>query len=304
VRALAKLLVFVALVALSGALLAPPLYWLGRWLVESGSAEFLAPFRFPKYFNRAVLLVALLGLWPLLRWLGLGSAQQLGLASNPRRWRDLGAGFGVGICGIACVAVVVALQGHVGSRDSWAWQKLIGVAATAIVVPLIEELFFRGALLGVFRRSLPPRWALAIVSAIFALVHFIKPNLHATLAQDVKWWSGLALLPRLLDVFATPIPVLLGLATLFLTGWVLGESVLRTRSLYLAIGLHSGWIFGVRSFRFVSRIDTDAFGVWLGRDFQSGLAPVALMLATWVIVILWLAPHRGTERSSQHRAST
>ena len=79
-RPLRVLVIYITVVFVGGALLAPWLYAL---------AQFLAP-TFPKldnrpfhlYVNRSLLVLALAGLWPLLRSQGAASWSEIGLV-NP-----------------------------------------------------------------------------------------------------------------------------------------------------------------------------------------------------------------------------
>lgn len=61
------------------------------------------------------------------------------------------------------------------------WDYLLLPIALAIIVPLEEELVFRGILLGSYERLLSPRNAFIAVSAIFALVHIIPAQVIAIL---------------------------------------------------------------------------------------------------------------------------
>ena len=88
-----KLLLYLAGVLLLGALLAPPLFWAGQGLITHGVLAGLAHYEFDSYFHRAILVAALLLLWPLFRALHVRSWRDLGLVRNPRSLADLGAGF-------------------------------------------------------------------------------------------------------------------------------------------------------------------------------------------------------------------
>ena len=61
------------------------------------------------------------------------------------------------------------------------WDYLLLPIALAIIVPLEEELIFRGILLGSYERLLSPRNAFIAVSAIFALIHIIPAQVIAIL---------------------------------------------------------------------------------------------------------------------------
>ncbi|NBV85533.1 MAG: hypothetical protein EBS01_04560, partial [Verrucomicrobia bacterium] len=59
-----KILLFVCAVLLLGALLAPPLWWAAHGLMGMGFLPGLQKYAFQKYFNRSVLVAALVLLRP------------------------------------------------------------------------------------------------------------------------------------------------------------------------------------------------------------------------------------------------
>lgn len=292
-RDVAKIAVYVAFVLLAGCLLAPPLYWVGQAALDAGwLPDSLRKFGFAKYFNRSVLIAALLGLWPFLRSLSVRSVAELGLAANPRRWSDVGIGFALGAGGLGLVAAAMVFAGESALRSPLPWAKLGPVAATAIAVALVEEALFRGALLGVLRRTLAWPAALGFLSVLFASVHFIRPRPGAQAITQVRWTSGFELLPGSFWQFGEPSLVVGGLLTLTLVGWALGYTVVRTRSLYAAIGLHAGWVFALRAFTSLTQ-RTGEPGLWLGRDLVTGLAAVCLVAATCLVLVRWLESREG-----------
>lgn len=288
---LAKIIGYLAAVIVLGALLAPPLYWAGQWLAAHG-LPVLAEFQFQKYFNRAELLAALLLLWPTIRWLRVGSWRDLGIQPDPR-WRQHLLG-GFVIAGIA-VALMAAAYVHFGIyriRDVIAWHKILLIALSAVTVAFLEEALFRGAIFGLLRRSLRPRVALFGVTALFAIVHFLKPDDRVEIAT-VGWASGFALVPHSFHQFAEPMTLLAGFTTLFALGWLCGDAALRTRALWLSIGLHAGIVFVKMSFSVMAKFAIkpkyrDDYLPWVGERFENGLMPVGVLLLAWLAVVLWL----------------
>ena len=89
-----SLLIYTGIVFLGGALLAPWLYWTFQWLAALLPAfRKLADNPFHRYVNRSLLALALTGLWPLLRSLGVRGWQDVGLAKPAASLRHWPVGF-------------------------------------------------------------------------------------------------------------------------------------------------------------------------------------------------------------------
>lgn len=281
----ARLLAYFAAVLLFGALLAPPLYWLAQNLIAQGHLGFLARFDFQTYFHRALLLGALVFLWPLLRSLEIRSWRELQLEPNPHRWRDAGVGFILAALPLFLFGALLLLLGVYSLRPSLEWMKIFERILSSIVVPFIEEPIFRGLILGLLLRAGSPFAAILSTSAIFSILHFLKAPDHA--ATAVTWTSGFASVANAFHQFGQPLLLLAGFTTLFLVGWILADARVRTRSLWLPIGLHAGWIFANAIFNRLARREYEALP-WLGRNLLIGLAPLAVALVSWFLLRLWL----------------
>jgi membrane protease YdiL (CAAX protease family) len=276
----AKLFAYFFAVVIAGALLAPPLFWSARHL-----STFFTKFDFESFFHRALLICALAFLWPLLRWLRLHSLRDLQLDRNRHALRDVLAGFLLAsvpllICAFVLIATSIFILKIVPP-----WSSLVGVVGAAIAAPLIEELFFRGLLLGIFLRDMRPIRATLITSAFYAMIHFLKAPDRTN--DVVTWFSGFRSIANSFAQFTDPMMVLALFATLFLIGWILTDARLRTHSLFLPIGLHSGWILVAGVVGKLTRRQTVMLP-WLGTNLLTGLLPLALGLITWALMIAWL----------------
>ena len=127
---------------------------------------------------------------------------------------------------------------------------LLSATAAAILVAFLEELIFRGALYGILRGPLGRLWALLLSSAIYAAVHFVQ---KAEMPGPVHWQSGLLLLPAMFRNLADTASLIPAILTLTVAGAVLALTYERTGALYMSIGLHGGWIFWLKSYRFTTR---------------------------------------------------
>ncbi|MDQ3625166.1 MAG: CPBP family intramembrane metalloprotease, partial [Verrucomicrobiota bacterium] len=164
--------------------------------------------------------------------------------------------------------------------------RLPSLAISAMSVAVVEEALFRGALFGIFRRVFPAYAALFWVTAIFAIVHFLKPDDDVAMGS-VDWLSGFALIPHAFHQFGEPITLAAGFTTIFVLGWVLGYATIKTRSLWMAIGLHAGVVFVKMSFSKLTKRQEE-FLPWIGRELQIGLVPVAVLALAGLLVWWWL----------------
>lgn len=263
-RWLRSLTIYFGVVFVGGALLAPWLYWLVEW----GAAHMpalgeLAASPFHRFVTRMWLGLALLGLLPLLRSLGMRSWRDVGL-TNPAAaaWGSLARGFALGFGSLAVVAVIALAAGARELKPDvtmgWLAIKLSGAALTAGVLALIEEVLFRGALFGAIRRVSLESVALAVSSALYALVHFFgRPDPPAA----VNWASGLTLMPQMLRGLADVHQFVPGFFALTLAGLVLAMAYARTGTLFFSVGLHGGWIFWLKSYGLMTQAN-GAGGAW------------------------------------------
>ena len=274
---------FLATVVL-GALIAPPLYWIAQGLIGKGWFPFLSGFDFETYFHRALLITALAFLWPFFRSLGIKRLADLGLTANPPWPRDLLIGLLLAAVPLLCCgAVFIAI--HVFSlRPGFLWPVFGRNALAAAGVSLVEEFFFRGLILGLLLRSGGQRMAVFSTSAFFAIVHFLKAPDRTS--ETVTWLSGFNSIAHSFGQFADPMFVTAAFTTLFLLGWILADARIQTRSLWLPVGLHAGWILANGIFSAMTRRETLALP-WLGKNLLVGLAPLGVAALTWILMRVW-----------------
>ena len=292
-KEVAKIVAYFAGVVLLGALLAPPLFWAGNAVADRGVLTFLGGVPFQRYFNRAILVAAVLLLWPTVKSLRIGGWRELGLQPDVRWRAHTLTGFAIGGALVAGMAVACTQFGFYEWRSVLPWRKLPPLLLSAFTVALMEESLFRGAIFGLFRRSLRPFIALLWTTAIFSILHFLKPDEDFKITQ-VGWLSGFTLLPHSFHQFAEPMTLLAGFTTLFTLGWVLGYATLRTRSLWMSIGLHAGIVFVKMSFAKLTRREGSMLP-WIGEKLEIGLVPVAVLALGGVFV--WLFTRHGNPAS-------
>jgi hypothetical protein len=242
-RPLWALLIYLAVVFIGGALLAPWLYWLAQHQPFPKIAD--TPFH--RFVDRSLLFFALAGLWPALRALGAKSGREIGLIPPYGQFKKLFGGLLLGFFSLAVVAgTAIGFGDRVITTDLTAHKiagTIFGAIGTAAVVAVLEEILFRGGLFGGLRRMLYWPIALAISSAVYALVHFLQ---RGEITGAIAWDSGLILLPQMLRGFADFHALIPGFFNLTLAGILLGLAYQRSGNLYFSIGLHAGWIFWLK----------------------------------------------------------
>lgn len=287
-RPLRALLIYLITVFIGGALLAPPLYWLVQSLAHTFPKLADAPFH--RYVNRALLAIALLGLWPLVKSLGLTSLADLGLVRPAGQMKKLGGGFLLGFISLAVVAGLAfalhARQLNPRLSHGQMVQKLLGAAGTAIAIATLEEILFRGALFGALKKVFYWVFALVISSMFYAIMHYLE---SARDPVTVTWLSGLQLLPLMLGNLSNFHAMVPGFFNLTLAGLILGWAYQRTGNLYFSIGLHMGWIFWVKAYAIISALTPGADPWWWGTGRMAvvnGWVALPVLVAT-LFVFRW-----------------
>jgi membrane protease YdiL (CAAX protease family) len=293
-RLVRSLLIYLVVVFIGGALLAPWLYWLAQTLAPGSH---LAHNPFHRFVDRALLGLALIGIWPLLRNLGVNSWREAGLVKPAAQWKFLLGGFALGFGSLACAAVIV-MAGH-GRQFNSALTPgqfaggVAGATGTAIVVAALEEILFRGAIFGGLRKFWDWRTALLVSSMVYAIVHFLQ---NVDVPGPIVWSSGLSLLPQKLHGFLNWQTVLPGFFNLTLVGIILGLAYQRTGNLYCSIGLHAGWIFWLRAYGMLTTPSHGNVNQWLWgtQKLVDGWVTLGVLMVP-LLCVAFLPIHRSKE---------
>ncbi len=178
----------------------------------------------PQTAQLAVLFGLLNPLWLLATWFFLRafdrrSFRTVGLWFYPGWGREVarGVGIGAGLI-ILVVAVLVAARGvayrGLADLDSSSVLRLVGTGAMMVLAAAFEEIAFRGYAFQRLVDSIGALGAVVVSSGLFGAAHLWNPSATA---------------------FST--------ANTLLAGVLLSVAYLRTRALWLPIGLHWGWNF-------------------------------------------------------------
>ncbi|MGD8206605.1 MAG: CPBP family intramembrane metalloprotease [Thiohalocapsa sp.] len=246
-----------------------------------------------RVMGRLAQVFILLGLWPFLRWLGLANRLALGYGV-PRR-RFLSAMTLGWLIGVAILLVLVAGLLLLGVREpdppaGALLPKLLERAATALIagllIGLLEETFFRGALYGAIRRRGGVRSAVICSAALYALLHFMKPHGlpdGATLDWGGAWVMFTGVFTGVFDWRHLD-----SMVALFLVGVFLALVRERTGHIAWGIGLHAGWVFVIQvSRRFTDDNEGSALA-FLAGDYDGVIGWLA---ALWIGGLAWAYQH-------------
>lgn len=310
------MLLWVAASLLLAALLAPWLYQGGKHFAELADAQAAGGVLgwlgracgragFGKFFNRNLLLAALM-LLPVLWW-RLRCLQRLEVQGPPVRvapaWRQglwlWGMGVVVAAGGVWVLGMILEQMGVFGINP--VQPSLTGVLYKSVVaavgVSLIEEWLFRGLLLSLWLRLSRPLAACIGTSLVFAFVHFLRPAAGYTIENPESPVAGFQWLGGILLHFTKPEFFTADFLALFVVGLVLAGARIRTGSLWLPIGLHSGWVlaFKVHNLTHFKLADGPLGNVLIGGTLRSGLLPlVALGVTAGICHVLLKAVHYRT----------
>ena len=227
---------------------------------------------FTKIFDRMFIVSGVVLFFACRRLLKI-SLNELGLTPADRGWRDAFLGSAISL---ASMLVLVWLMSLTGSFDPFFRLSFAETAgrcgkalAAAVTVAFIEEIFFRGIIFKGLREDLPAVWAYLFASLFFAAIHFIQPaeEIAASAAGPL---TGFRHAFQSFHSFLDPAALLPGLLGLALIGAVLCYAFERTGTLYISMGLHAGWIFGLKSFGAFGRFTREGLGWMFGSDRSQG----------------------------------
>ncbi|HSB02512.1 MAG TPA: type II CAAX endopeptidase family protein [Anaerolineales bacterium] len=266
-RFLIQTLLFVILIIVFGALIGTVVILLGL----SQNAGFI--------WNQIAELLAVTGsVYIARRWLDRRSFESLGLKLDGRTLLDVLAGIGITFVQMGFIYFVMLGLGWLTFKG-FAWQfdpistVITGVLTFFIGFILVgwnEELLSRGYHLQTIASGINLFWGVIISSAIFGLLHLGNPN--------ATWVSA---------------------AGIFFAGVYLAYGYIRTKQLWLSIGLHIGWNFfeGV-VFGFpvsgldiypLTRINVHGPELWTGGAFgpEAGLIVLPSLIVGGILIYLY-----------------
>ena len=287
------LLAVIGIILLS-VLLTPPL------------SALLSPFfRFEKIFNRLVMIFAVSAA---VLFVLIPKMKKGGAAFDRETWRVYGFdftrpwkklflyGFLAGAISVILLAVIEVAFGPRYLRSPLLIQDIIerflkGVMS-GMTVGIVEEFFFRGFIYTRLRKKLHVILAVILASAFYSLTHFFD-NGQIFIPENPGIRDAFRLLFGYLEpLVMRPQMIVNEFIGLFLFGVVLNLAFIRTRSLFLSIGIHAGSVFIVKwQYSFVRSGDDMA-------DPFFGKIPYYDGSIEWIVLILlgfavWFLTRKG-----------
>lgn len=218
------------------------------------------------------------------RFLDKQSIESLGLKVNRQALIDILAGIGITFIQMGFIYLVMHSLGWI-IFEGFAWEVdsfrrvLTGTLtffAIFVLVGWSEELLSRGYHLQTIASGLNLFWGVAISSIVFGLLHIGNPGSN---------WSAVA--------------------GITLAGWFFAFAYLRTKQLWLPIGLHLGWNFsegvvfgfpvsGLEMYA-LTRIEVTGPELWTGGPFgpEAGLIVLPSLLVGGLL-IYWFTRNRAS----------
>lgn len=244
----------------------------------------------------------LVGIWPLVRAMGVANRSALGLGTDGMA---LGRALALGWMGGVVILAVLSLSlwglgvrlPAPGALDSLA--RLLGAAVHALVAGLLiavgEEFFFRGAVFSAVRRRGSAVEAMIWSSLLFALLHFLKPHALGP-AYPLEWSMSWALFSGTFSGFSVREQID-SLLALFLAGLLLAAIRERSGHIGYCIGLHAGWVFVIKLTRLLTDNDEGSPYAFLAGNYDGVIGYLA---AAWLglLLLLWWGINRARARQA------
>jgi len=231
-------------------------------------------------WNQIAELLAVTGsVYVARRWLDKRSFASLGLQLDKRTLLDILAGIGITFVQMGFIYIVMLSLGWL-TFEGFAWQfDPISAVITGVLTFFIafifvgwnEELLSRGYHLQTIASGINLFWGVIISSSVFGLLHLGNPN--------ATWVS---------------------VAGIFFAGVYLAYAYIRTKQLWLSIGLHIGWNFfegvvfgfpvsGLSEIYKLIRIQVQGPELWTGGAFgpEAGLIVLPSLIVGGLLIYLY-----------------
>ena len=245
-------------------------------------------YKFERIFNRLVMIGSLAGVIFFVR-IKKETLIKYGLNWNNNNLGLLSKSFGFGFLILVLLVLFEIVTGNAiwVSREisAWKWIERLGVSLFAcFLIGVIEEFFFRGFIFQTFKNKF--RWSVVIsvivTSVFYSLIHFVSAK-KPFIGADPVFFDSLRLIAAPFKSFANFPEFWPAAVGLFIFGLILNDLVIRTGSLYPAIGLHAGCVFFIKiDGLFIHFFDYDPF-IWGSKKMYDGMIGWVFLLMLWLV---------------------
>ena len=280
-----RLLIFVLLVLALTAVASP---WAATaWDLMSGAQAVAREDRIPfsRIFDRFFMISGVLLFFAYRPLLKIESPSQLGLMPRTRAAHDIAIGLCLALGSMLVLGFIMSLaevyKPFFRLSLSESLEQCAKALLTAFTVGFLEEIFFRGIIFRGLLEDWKPLPAFVVANLFYSALHFVKPAEEYFLS-GIDPWAGFRHLFSTFAPFVEPAQIAPGIIGLFLIGIVLSYAFVRTGTLYLSIGLHTGLIISIKTVRVFGDYTRENLG-WL---FGSTDPKIVSGAMTWAGVIL------------------
>ncbi|WP_242466238.1 CPBP family intramembrane glutamic endopeptidase [Chromatium okenii] len=241
--------------------------------------------------SRLTQLLILIGIWPLLSALALTNRAALGYDITRRIWwRSFIYGSVIGSAMLLIVVLaLLALTIRIPAPPMTFWAeflpKLTQALLGGLLIGLMEETFFRGALYSAIRAREGIRAAIIGSALLYAAVHFLKPGV---LPADVVFNSSTAwflFTHAFTDAFNWH--QIDSFTALLFCGILL--ALIREHSGHIGwcVGIHAGWVLVIQLTRWLTDNNSSAPFAYLVGHYDGVIGWLAALWIGLITVIYW-----------------
>ncbi|HXG52337.1 MAG TPA: CPBP family intramembrane glutamic endopeptidase [candidate division Zixibacteria bacterium] len=240
---------------------------------------------FSRIFNRTFMVSGFVLFVAGRKFLRVGGLAGIGLERRPGAAAEIATGWSLATGSVAVLVAGLVAFGiftpffRLAPGESV--RRVADALASGFFAGSLEEVFFRGILFKGLLASGKTARAFVLANLFYALIHFVKPGERYFLDRPDPW-AGFRHLAYTFSPFLDPAELLPGAVGLFLIGLVLSYAFLRSGALYLSIGLHAGWVFGLKIIRVFGDYRRDDLG-WLFGETDPKLVSG---VAAWIGIAL------------------
>jgi len=251
----------------------------------------ILPFKFERIFNRLIMIFTIaLAVWAV--W-----SRQLSFPSESLRWKGFGwagfiSAFAAGFLTLISISFlkmgfgIVSLEFSLNSPEAWA-QRLGMSLLSALVIGIIEEVFFRGFIFSMLQKKMawPVLPCILVTNVFYSLIHFTGGK-KMFIGPDPDFKDSMKLLAAPFQNLMDWQMILPGAIGLFIFGVILTLLFMRTGSLYPCIGLHAGCVFFLKMDGVLIRHE-DRAPLWVfggGQNYDGLLGWAALLILGAVLL--------------------